>query len=103
MKTNKSIKLISSLLIFLTVFSLTISLSIGCQEKEVSTETGTATVTDPEGDVAFYAYFIALGIAFLGEEIKDKKAKAAAAQESMKEELEAVKAEYEAQYDFRKD
>jgi hypothetical protein len=103
MKINKSTKLISSLLIFFIIFTLILSLSMGCQEKEVSTETGKATVTDPDADAAFFSFFVALGITFLGEEIIDKKAKAKAAQESIKEELESVKAEYEAQYDFRKD
>jgi hypothetical protein len=103
MKINKSIKLISSIIIFLIIFSLTLSLSVGCQEKEVSTETGPATVDDPEADAAFYSFFIALGIVFLGEEIKEKKAKAKATQVSMEEELESVKAEYEAQYDFKEE
>ena len=117
MKTNKTIKLISSLLIYLIIFSLTLSLSTGCQDKEVSTETGTATVTDPEAETAFYAYLFGLAIVFLDEEIKekkaldkaiqeateDKKAKAAAAQKSIEEELESIKAEYEAEYDFRED
>ena len=116
MKTNKSIKLISSLLIFAIIFSLTISVSIGCERDEEPNPLG-GVVDDPEANAAFYSFFIALGIAFLGEEIKEKKAlakavqeateeeeaQAAVAQESMEEELESVKAEYEAQYDFRED
>jgi hypothetical protein len=100
---KKSIKLISSLLIFLIIFSLTLSLSAGCTEKEVSTDTGTATVDDPEGYAAFYAFQVALGIMLAAENIKKEKDKAKVAQESMKEELESVKAEYEAQYNFKEE
>jgi len=96
MKTNKTTKKVSSLLIFLIIFSLILSLSTGCQEKEVSTETGTTKVTDPDGDIAFYAFQVALFIMIEGERIKDKKAKAKEAQESFNEEIESG-------YDFKKD
>ena len=109
MKTNKTIKLISSLLIFLVIFSLTLSLSIGCERDEEPNPLG-GVVDDPEADAAFYSFFIALGIVFLGEEIKEKKALAKAIQEATEEEKaqakaaqESFNAEIEAQYDFRKD
>lgn len=109
MKTNKTIKLISSFLIILIIFSLTLSLSVGCA-KEVSTETGTTAVTDPEADAAFFSFFVALFIMAEGERIKNEKALDKAIQEANEEkkakavaEAESFNAEIEAGYDFRKD
>jgi len=110
MKTNKTIKLISSLLIILIIFSLTLSLSAGCTQKEVSPDTGTATVDDPEGDAAIFALFIAVFIEAEGKRIKNEKALDKAIQEANEEKKakasaaqESFNAEIEAGYDFRKD
>jgi hypothetical protein len=99
MKTKKSIKSISSILIFLIIFSLTLSLSAGCTEKEVSTETGAKTVDDPEGYAAFYTLQVALNIMLAAEDIKKEKAKGKAAEEV----AEAIKEMVDAERDYRKD
>lgn len=98
MKTNKTIKLISSLLIFLIIFSLTISVSIGCERDEEPNPLG-GVVEDPRADAAFYAYMVATGIVLAAEDIRNEKAKDKAAEEV----AEAVKEITEAETDFRKD
>jgi hypothetical protein len=98
MKINKSIKLISSIIIFFIIFSLTLSLSTGCERDEEPNPLG-GVVEDPKADVAFYAYLVALNIVLTAEAIKKEKAKDKTAEEV----AEAIKEMTEAERDFRKD
>jgi hypothetical protein len=108
MNTNGSNKLISSILILFIIFFFTISFFVGCTEEE-STGYG-PVVKDPDAGAAQFGWFVALGVAFIGKEIREKKDQAKAAQESIKENkaqdlesAESIKAEYEAQYDFKEE
>lgn len=98
MKINKTIKLISLLLIFPIIFTLILSLSVGCERDEVPDPLG-GVVEDPEADAAFAAFMYAMGIILVGQEVRDKKAKEKAGEKV----IEPVKEMTDAESDFRKE